>query len=168
MLIQEGSNPAISYPVDASNPWPSGMSTSPTVHVSKAGGSYGVATGTAAFTAISSGMGQVVVSWAVGDTDTLGSLSWYLTDGTHYWFPQQPDVVVNYNPTDVLSTIIESGSVSTSLSALLKLLNAFISGKTNGMGTNTIHFRDPNDAKNRITASMDASGNRLSITRDLT
>lgn len=50
----------------------------------------------------------------------------------------------------------------------LMLANAANAGKTNGMGTATAHLRDLEDTKNRVTASLDASGNRTSITLDVT
>jgi len=50
-------------------------------------------------------------------------------------------------------------------------LRAFMSAlaaKVSGMGTTTVTFRDTGDSKNRITATVDASGNRSAITLDLT
>lgn len=37
-----------------------------------------------------------------------------------------------------------------------------------GAGTGTEVFRDINDTKNRVTATVDSSGNRTAITRDAT
>lgn len=41
-------------------------------------------------------------------------------------------------------------------------------GKVNGGGTATMHLRDQADTKNRVTATVDSSGNRTAITLDLT
>lgn len=41
-------------------------------------------------------------------------------------------------------------------------------GKLNGAQTATVNLRDLADTKNRITATVDSSGNRTAITRDLT
>jgi hypothetical protein len=50
----------------------------------------------------------------------------------------------------------------------LMLANAANAGKTNGMGTATAHIRDLADSKNRVTATVDAEGNRSAITLDVT
>jgi len=44
---------------------------------------------------------------------------------------------------------------------------AVVAGKSNGVTTTTAHFRDTNDTKNRITATLDANGNRTAVTTDL-
>jgi hypothetical protein len=49
-----------------------------------------------------------------------------------------------------------------------RLMAAALAGKASGMGTATGIFRNPGDTKNRITATIDASGNRTAITTDLT
>ncbi|MER8464176.1 hypothetical protein [Mesorhizobium sp. M1396] len=48
----------------------------------------------------------------------------------------------------------------------LRLFAAALLGKANGLGTGTAIFRDTNDTKNRINASVDADGNRLSVNLD--
>lgn len=49
-----------------------------------------------------------------------------------------------------------------------RLMLAAIAGKISGAATTTIVIRDTNDAKNRITATVDDDGNRTAITYDLT
>jgi hypothetical protein len=49
-----------------------------------------------------------------------------------------------------------------------KLLIGVLAGKSNGGGSATVHFRDSADAKNRVTATVDANGNRTAVTLDVT
>ena len=60
---------------------------------------------------------------------------------------------------------VESG---VDLISSLKLCNAANAGKANGMAGTTVHLRNPADTLNRITATVDADGNRTSVTTDLT
>jgi hypothetical protein len=41
-------------------------------------------------------------------------------------------------------------------------------GKASGLGTTTAVYRDLADSKDRISATVDADGNRTAVTRDLT
>lgn len=50
----------------------------------------------------------------------------------------------------------------------LRLSNAVLGGKVSGAGTTTNTFRDLADTKDRVVATVDASGNRTAITRNLT
>ena len=50
-----------------------------------------------------------------------------------------------------------------SLRGAIKLLLATLTGKSSGGGTATLVFRDVNDAKNRISATVDADGNRTAV-----
>lgn len=49
-----------------------------------------------------------------------------------------------------------------------RLVSAFAAGKLSGAGTSTETIRNFGDTKNRIVATVDASGNRSAITTDLT
>ncbi|RWP84886.1 MAG: hypothetical protein EOR12_27015 [Mesorhizobium sp.] len=49
-----------------------------------------------------------------------------------------------------------------------RLARAALYGKANGLEGTTVHFRDLADAKNRITSTVTADGNRTSITTDAT
>jgi hypothetical protein len=49
-----------------------------------------------------------------------------------------------------------------------KLAAAALAGKISGAATSTVVIRNPGDTKDRITATVDASGNRAAITTDLT
>lgn len=50
----------------------------------------------------------------------------------------------------------------------MRLVLSVLAGKVSGGGTATEVFRDVNDSKDRIVATVDASGNRTSVTRDAT
>jgi len=48
----------------------------------------------------------------------------------------------------------------------LRIMLAALAGKASGMATTTAVFRDTNDTKDRITATVDSSGNRSAVTLD--
>jgi hypothetical protein len=52
------------------------------------------------------------------------------------------------------------------LRQLMKVFLAVLAGKSAGGGTLTITFRDNADSKNRISATVDANGNRSDVTID--
>ncbi len=49
----------------------------------------------------------------------------------------------------------------------LRAILAACVGKASGLDTNTATYRDTNDSKNRIVATVDANGNRSAVTLDL-
>lgn len=51
---------------------------------------------------------------------------------------------------------------------ILRLYAAALLGKADGLGTATAHYRNVADSKNRITATVDADGNRTVVTLDAT
>lgn len=48
----------------------------------------------------------------------------------------------------------------------LRLMLAALAGKASGLATTTATYRDTNDSKNRIVATVDADGNRSAVTLD--
>lgn len=48
----------------------------------------------------------------------------------------------------------------------IRVILASAGGKLSGAGTSTIPIRDPNDTKDRLTATVDAQGNRTAVTYD--
>ena len=50
----------------------------------------------------------------------------------------------------------------------MRLQNATLAGKASGLGTTTAVYRDLADTKDRISATVDADGNRTAVTRDVT
>ncbi len=49
---------------------------------------------------------------------------------------------------------------------MMRIMFAVLSSKSTGGGTNTLSFRDSADAKNRVVATVDVDGNRLTTTLD--
>ena len=71
------------------------------------------------------------------------------------------DNLVN-NPA-VWAHLIENGQ---SAEACMRIQNSVLAGKVSGMAGNAPVFRDLADVKNRVSATTDVSGNRLSVTLD--
>jgi hypothetical protein len=69
---------------------------------------------------------------------------------------------------DALLDRTDGVETSVTVRQSLRLANAANGGKTDGMATTTAHLRDLADTKNRVTATVDANGNRTAVTRDLT
>jgi hypothetical protein len=63
----------------------------------------------------------------------------------------------------VAAYAIESGWTT---ETLLRVFAAVLAGKVSGAGTGTEVFRDINDTKDRVTATVDSNGNRTAITLD--
>lgn len=57
---------------------------------------------------------------------------------------------------------------STTARQSVRLANAALGGKASGLETTAAVYRDLADTKDRITATVDADGNRTAVTRDLT
>jgi hypothetical protein len=66
---------------------------------------------------------------------------------------------------EIIDEVIE-GSVT--LRQLLRGFASALLGKASGLATTTAVYRDTTDAKDRITATVDADGNRTAVTLDLT
>jgi hypothetical protein len=65
---------------------------------------------------------------------------------------------------EILTGVVEG---TTTFVQAVRLLLAALTGKSSGLGTATVTVRDIGDTKNRIVATVDASGNRTAIgTRD--
>lgn len=60
------------------------------------------------------------------------------------------------------------GTEDVDLTEFIRLAAAALGGKSSGFGTGTVTFRNPADSKDVIVATVDASGNRSAVTRDLT
>jgi hypothetical protein len=65
----------------------------------------------------------------------------------------------------LLATVVEG---STTVVQSLRLANTANGGKASGMATTTAVLRDLGDTKNRVSATVDANGNRTAVTLDLT
>jgi hypothetical protein len=63
----------------------------------------------------------------------------------------------------------DNDGTAISLRGAIKLMLGVLTGKSSGGGTTTLVFRDINDSKNRISATVDSDGNRTAVgTRDAT
>lgn len=67
-------------------------------------------------------------------------------------------------PSSIWTYVVENSNTA---EELLRGLSAFAMGKASGGGSAPV-FRDLADTKNRISMTVDASGNRTAVTRDLT
>lgn len=65
----------------------------------------------------------------------------------------------------VLAMVVEG---SLTFQQVQEIMLAALAGKADGAGGTTMHFRNQADSKNRITATVDADGNRSAVTLDLT
>lgn len=50
--------------------------------------------------------------------------------------------------------------------SLVRIILAALTGKTAGIGTPTEHYRDAADTKDRVVATFDANGNRITVSVD--
>ncbi len=68
----------------------------------------------------------------------------------------------------ISTELLDSSDVETGVTVkeALRIVLAALSGKISGAGTNTITIRDVNDTTDRITATVDADGNRTAVTVD--
>jgi hypothetical protein len=68
---------------------------------------------------------------------------------------------------DITDVEVDNDGTAISLAGAIKVILAVLAGKSSGGGTATIVFRDVADAKDRISATVDANGNRTAVgTRD--
>lgn len=54
------------------------------------------------------------------------------------------------------------------MKSCMRVMAASVCGKLDGAATTTVTMRDLNDTKDRITATVDANGNRTAVTLDAT
>jgi len=65
---------------------------------------------------------------------------------------------------EIVDEVVED---TTTIRQAFRLILSVLTGKSAGGGTATLTFRDIGDTKNRISATVDADGNRTAIgTRD--
>lgn len=75
------------------------------------------------------------------------------------------DVPVSSVAAAVWASVVD-GTITAAQS--FRIMNAILSGKVTGAGTGTEKFRNPGDTKDRVTVTVDATGNRTAVSRDLT
>lgn len=69
---------------------------------------------------------------------------------------------------DALLDRVDGIETGWTLRQALRISTATTTGKMSGGGTATNTFRNPTDTKNRVTATVDASGNRTAVAYDVT
>lgn len=77
-----------------------------------------------------------------------------------------PAQITALNDITVADIIAGVADGTNDLQEMMRIMFAALSGKSTGGGTTTLTFRDSADAKARITATVDASGNRTAMTLD--
>ncbi|MCK4498897.1 hypothetical protein KAU11_00190 [Candidatus Babeliales bacterium] len=73
------------------------------------------------------------------------------------------DALNNITVADIIAGISDG---SYDLQKMMRIMFSALGGKSSGGGTPTLTFRDSGDGKNRITATVDANGNRTTIVLD--
>ena len=70
--------------------------------------------------------------------------------------------------TDIAGELLDVQQVEDGLSlrAALRIVTAALAGKVSGAAGTTVTIRDVNDTRDRIVATVDASGNRSAVTLD--
>jgi hypothetical protein len=214
MLIKNGSTPVIVFlMVDATDDETAETGLSPTVQISKNGGSFAAVTN--AVSEIGNGWYKVTLTATETNTDGplivratgSGADEWrdyhqvYTTlaadavqvsgdstaadnleamyDGTGYAggterlqvdvreFGDSNLALTTQMKTDVGDAALDEVVESTlTLRQLVRVFLSALAGKSNGGGTTTVNFRDYADSKNRVTATVDADGNRTAISVD--
>jgi hypothetical protein len=89
-------------------------------------------------------------------TSYSGALTDISADGAHH----APGIVLEEN----LWQAIFEGTMT--YAEAMRIMYATLANKSDGGGSATVHFRDKADGKNRITATVDASGNRSAVSVD--
>ena len=97
----------------------------------------------------------------VGTVTTLTNKTGFSISGTKTTLDALNDVSV----ADILAGVVEG---TLTVKQAIMLITAANAGKLSGGGTATLTFRDTTNTKNRIVATVDASGNRTAITTDVT
>jgi hypothetical protein len=77
-----------------------------------------------------------------------------------------PGLIAALPTVDLIHDEVVEGTIT--LRQAIRLLIAYVCGKANGGGTSTLNYRDQADALNRITLTVDASGNRSAVTLNVT
>lgn len=74
--------------------------------------------------------------------------------------------VTAQDKTDIIDGVWAKALETLTAEEMMRIMLAALAGKVNGAGTGTENFRDQADAKNRITSTVDGSGNRSNVVVD--
>jgi hypothetical protein len=148
--------------------------------VSAVGEALGAATATgtalAVLLAVGSSTGAATVSgattalgFALGSSDGVATSSVTLTATGALQGTIDVAAVQDLTASGIAEEMLDAQLVETGLTVreTLRLCVAALAGKVSGAGTPTITFRSFGDDKNRIVASVDGTGNRTSLTYDV-
>lgn len=130
-----------------------------------------VASVSGAVGSIASG-GIAAATFATGALDAVWSTATrVLTAGTNIVLAKDTGVTGFNDPTandnaDALLDRAAGVETGRTIRQSLRLMLAALAGKASGLGGTTATFRDTNDTKDRIVATVDADGNRSSVTLD--
>jgi hypothetical protein len=166
-------------------PYTSGLSGAD-LKISKGGAAEGNSAGTATHL----GGGLYKYEFTTGEVDTLGALSVRISK-TGVWGDVYTAQIVTFDPYGTWSTnvdvavssrvaqasyaapstlLTEPDGVETgwTLQEAIRIILSAAAAKLSGAGTGTEVFRNVTDTKNRITSTVDTSGNRTAVTYDKT
>lgn len=101
----------------------------------------------------------------VGSTDTATVDAWSVTPSGTVTYRIIGGPPASSTGIDLIFDEQVDGSVTFRQS--IRLQNSAAAGKASGMGTTTATLRDLADTKDRIVATVDSSGNRTAVTRDV-
>lgn len=83
--------------------------------------------------------------------------------------PAAPAAVGDIVSASTIADAVWDEAVDSTITARqsIRLANSALGGKASGLNTTTAVYRDLADTKDRISATVDADGNRTAVTRDL-
>lgn len=93
-----------------------------------------------------------------GDADTQADIS-TLSNTVTAGFGDLNDITV----ANILAGTVEG---TLTVAQVLRIMLAVLAGKTTGGGTTSLKFRDYADSKNRVSATVNSSGNRTAVSLD--
>lgn len=109
----------------------------------------------------------VIAAVVIGVGDTAGTLNG--PAGMSADVVVTGDLLSTANVADAILDALNGVEQGLTVREAMRLISAAVAGKVSGGGTSTVTFRSAEaDDKDRIVATVDASGNRTAITTDLT
>lgn len=136
--------------------------------VSKDGGTFADCTSEATEIATSSGVYFLDLTATEMNADTVAIIVKTSTSGAKTTtIVMYPEELGDYrvDPATIWTTVIENARTALDV---MKVMFAALSGKASGLAGTTAIYRNNADTVDRITATVDASGNRSAVTLNLT
>lgn len=131
-----------------------------------------------ALTEDENGLWIYTTGWAIPNANAVYMVQWKITDAGGTFYAEGYQIVVNDSLLDKLENgvVLSAAGVdavhdevvegSLTLRQITRIFLSALAGKSAGGGGVTLTFRDNADLKNRISATVDANGNRTAITLD--